>query len=444
MLICGQLLAPHVTLLFIIHLILTGTRIALDLAHSSDLPMELLHSMWNNEYLISITGVFREERRSPMRVTGIIAECNPFHEGHRYLIHTARQKTGADYIVIALSGDYVQRGAPSILSREVRAAALLREGADLVLELPMYCAASGADYFARGAVALLESTGVVTDLCFGSESGDLDALLAAASAISNETDAFRAALREGLRSGLPYPQARSGAGEAEGSKLPNTPNDLLAAEYLRALSACGSSIRPHAVKRISCASASELRSRMISGRTPGDPWLCPDDLSGLLLHALYCARSPEDLSSCLDVSGDLAGRILRELPYFDTFSGFTSRLKTRNYTYTRISRALLHIALGMTREDMHAFDSCCGLCGWIRPIGFRRTAGPLLRQIAACSSVPFLDKLSRAEDLLPPVPARILSREIRAEFLYDLLAAGRTGQSSEGVKPGPAKPLVIL
>ena len=377
-----------------------------------------------------------------MRVTGIIAECNPFHEGHRYLIETARQKTKADYIVIALSGDYVQRGAPSILSRETRAAALLNEGADLVLEIPLYCSSSGADYFARGAAALLNCTGVVTDLCFGSESGDLDALLTAADTVDNETEEFKAALREGLRSGLTYPQARSSA--AEGSRLPDTPNDLLAVEYLRALRACGSSIRPHAIKRISCASASELRSRMISERSPRDPWLCRDDLSDLLLHALYRAQSPGDLSDFLDVSGDLAGRILNELPYFDTFTGFNRRLKTRNYTYTRISRALLHITLGMTGEDMRTFDSAFGLCGWIRPIGFRKAAGPLLNQIASCSCAPFLDKLSRAGNLLPPDAARILEKEVGAEFLYDLLSAGRTGRSSEGVKPGPAKPLVIF
>ena len=109
-----------------------------------------------------------------MRVTGIIAECNPLHEGHRYLIKEAREKTCADYIVIVLSGDYVQRGAPSILSREVRTEALLSAGADLVVELPLYASCSGADYFARGAVALMENLGVVTDLAFGSEGSGRD------------------------------------------------------------------------------------------------------------------------------------------------------------------------------------------------------------------------------------------------------------------------------
>ena len=383
-----------------------------------------------------------ERQLIPMRVTGIIAECNPFHEGHRYLIETARQKTDADYMIVALSGDYVQRGAPAILSREARARTLLTEGADLVLEIPLYCAASGADYFARGSLALLQSTGVVTDLCFGSESGDLDPLLRAASAIGDETGEFKAALREGLRSGLTYPQARSCA--AGRCKLPDTPNDLLAAEYLRALSASGTSSRPHAAQRISCRSASEIRRSMLSCRQPEDPLLCRDDLSDLLLHALFLAQTPEDLSRCLDVSGDLAGRILHELPFYDSFSGFNSRLKTKNYTYTRISRALLHIVLDMTCEDMMRFDERHGLCGWIRPIGFRRAAAPLLRRIASESAVPFLDKLARAGDVLSPDLSRLLMQEIRAEFLYDLLAAGRSGMPAGGVKPGPAKPLVII
>ena len=98
-----------------------------------------------------------------MKVTGIIAECNPLHEGHKYLLQEARKVTGADYIVIAMSGDYVQRGAPAVVSKEQRASALLQSGADLVLELPLYVSASGADYFARGGIALLESLGVVTD-----------------------------------------------------------------------------------------------------------------------------------------------------------------------------------------------------------------------------------------------------------------------------------------
>ena len=112
-----------------------------------------------------------------MTVTGIIMECNPFHEGHAYLLKESRRRTGADYIVVALSGDYVQRGEPAVFDKYIRAEQVLRAGADLVLELPLYAACGSAEYFARGAVALLDRLGVVTDLCFGSESGDTDYIM---------------------------------------------------------------------------------------------------------------------------------------------------------------------------------------------------------------------------------------------------------------------------
>ena len=357
-----------------------------------------------------------------MRVAGIIAECNPLHEGHRYLIKEARDKTCAEYIVVALSGDYVQRGAPSILSRESRTEALLSAGADLVVELPLYAACSGADYFARGAVALMENLGVVTDLVFGSETGDTDSLT----------------LTDRLREGLSYPSARASA--MTDADLPSTPNDLLGTEYLRALQRSGSAIRPLAVKRTNCIGATQIRSQMIASRQKSDPFLCRDDFSDLLLHALYSAGSPEALTGYLDVSPDLAGRIFNELPGFTTYSDFCAAVKTRNYTYTRISRALLHILLGISSDTMRYFDTEHSLCGWIRPIGFRREAAPLIRGITNSCQVPFLDKLSRAKDAMPEELYKVLLEELQAEFLYDLMASRRTGVRAV---PAFSKPLII-
>ena len=377
-----------------------------------------------------------------MRVTGIIAECNPLHEGHKYLIREARRQTGADFIVIALSGDYVQRGAPSILSYEARTKALLDSGADLVVQLPLYTACSGADYFARGAVALMESLGVVTDLAFGSESGDLGMLENAAGTLSEESEEFRASLQARLREGLSYPRARAlAAGE---SPIPNSPNDLLATEYLRALGQSGSRIRPLAIGRISCKSATQIRGEMIGSRQNTDPFLCSDDFSDLLLHALYREDSPAALTAYLDVSEDLAGRILSELPRFTTLSEFCKAVKTRNYTYTRISRALMHILLGMTAQTMERFDHKYGLSGWIRPLGFRRDAAPLIKNITASCTVPFLDKLARAGQVLPQDLYSIFLEDVRAEFLYDLMAARRAPSASAGVVPAFRKKILIL
>lgn len=359
-----------------------------------------------------------------MKVTGIIAECNPLHEGHKYLIREARSAASADYIVVALSGDYVQRGAPAVLSREARTLDLLRAGADLVVEIPLYASCSGADYFARGAVSLLESLGVVTDLAFGSESGNLAALTGAARILAEEPEEFRKGLQEGLRDGLSYPRARAAA--MQDIELPATPNDLLGTEYLQVLHKSGCPIEAHAIKRTACRSASDIRAQMIGTRQNTDPYLCRDDFSDLLLHALCRAGSARELSGFLDVSGDLAARIMNEMSCFRSYSQFCSHVKTRNYTYTRISRALLHILLGMTARTMDRFDKEYGLCGWIRPVGFRRSAAPLIRAITSSCTVPYLDKLSKAGKILPPDLSSVLNEELRAEFLYDLMAARRS------------------
>ena len=179
---------------------------------------------------------------------------------------------------------------------------------------------------------------------------------------------------------------------------------------------------------------------MKDSRQKSDPFLCRDDFSDLLLHALFGAGSPEALTGYLDVSADLAGRIMKELPGFTAFSNFCAAVKTRNYTYTRVSRALLHILLGITSGTMQFFDTEHSLCGWIRPIGFRREAAPLIRSITASCDVPFLDKLSRAKDTMPEELYKVLEKELQAEFLYDLMAARRTGVRAV---PAFSKPLLI-
>lgn len=424
-----------------------------------------------------------------MKVVGIIAECNPFHKGHAYLLRQARLETSADYVVVALSADYVQRGAPAILGWESRVQTILENGADLVVSLPLYVSCSGADYFARGGIALLSSLGVVTDLAFGSETGDLDALQRAGALIAGEPAAFRSALHKGLREGLAFPAARELAASATGADLiPASSNDLLGAEYCKALAMSGSSITPHAVRRIPGETASSIRSKLLSGGTgrrednPGSSgaestlyreksntasdsvFLCRDDFSDLLLGALlphtFEERTKEEkersrapsLDSFVDVSPDLANKIRRELPCYDSFTGFCTQLKSRNLTYTRISRALLHILLGMTGEKMHMLDTQYGLCGWIRPLGFRKDAAPLLSMISRKCSVPFLDKLSRASCMLQSGIFSILTDEFRAELLYDITShrkvaaggAGGTASCSQPVRKAMEKKIVVL
>ena len=148
-----------------------------------------------------------------MKTVGIIAEYNPFHKGHAYQLQKAKELSGADYAVIVMSGDFVQRGYPAIVDKYVRAEMALRAGADLVIELPVSYAVGSAEAFAQGAVSVLEALGCVDFLCFGSESGDLDTLLSYAWLFEEEPPAYRAFLQDFLRQGFSFPAARSRAAE---------------------------------------------------------------------------------------------------------------------------------------------------------------------------------------------------------------------------------------
>lgn len=380
-----------------------------------------------------------------MKVTGIIMECNPFHQGHAYILREARRLTQADHIVVAMSGDFVQRGEPAVFDKYIRADQILQAGADLVLEIPLYAACGSAEYFARGGITLFEKLGVVTDLCFGSESGDLANLLHCAELLniaerndySDTAVKYRVKLQEELKDGKPFPAAREAAlqGLFEGDQFqyPSTPNDLLGLEYCRALLLTDSPIRPHAIPRIEAPAATELRSGLLSDRNellshehpilqtsvrqvPVFP-VSPDDFSGQLMYALKMQEN--DLESFLDVSPDLAIRIRKLLGSYSGFSAFCSLIKTKNLTRTRVSRSLLHILLQIRQDRLNALQAA-GMILYARPLALSRDAAPLMASIRQKSSVPFLSKMSEADSLLPPKVFSYLEEELRAEDLYCL------------------------
>ena len=148
-----------------------------------------------------------------MKTVGIIAEYNPFHNGHAYHIRKAKELTGADYCVVVMSGNFVQRGAPALMDKHMRAECALRNGADLVLELPVCYAISSAEHFARSAVALLDRLGVVDSLCFGSECGDIRVLTGFAQALTDESPVFKKTLNQEIRTGHTYQIGRASCRE---------------------------------------------------------------------------------------------------------------------------------------------------------------------------------------------------------------------------------------
>ena len=197
------------------------------------------------------------ERSSFMKVAGIIAEYNPFHKGHQYHIEETRKKTGADYVVVVMSGDYVQRGEPAIADKYMRTRMALSGGADLIIEMPAIYATASAEYFATAGIGILDQLGCVDYLSFGSEWAEVEDFSAYATLFLEEPEEYKQILQEKLKSGKSFPEARAfAAGNLLFDSKPEKaieflkePNHILGLEYIKALKRRNSLIRPVVIKR---------------------------------------------------------------------------------------------------------------------------------------------------------------------------------------------------
>lgn len=392
-----------------------------------------------------------------MKTVGIIAEYNPFHNGHAYQLQKAKELAHADYCVVIMSGDFVQRGGPALMDKHLRAEAALASGADLVLELPVYYALSSAEYFAGGAVALLDKLGVIDSLCFGSECGDISLLMEFAKNLLHESDLFKETLNRKMRIGHSYPQARNAALEASAPHLTShigvltSPNNILGIEYCKALLLGSSAITPCTIKRAGASyhdnsletnfcSALALRESLKHAKTPEgiarqvpeatfqlmkDAYcktypIYPDDFSLLLQYRLLTEEAA-DFTHYPDIDRELSDRIIKFLPKYRDFTSFCDLLKSKNRTYARISRCLLHILLGLNREDFSRYREA-GQIFYARMLGFREDAAPLLSAIKANSQVPLLSKLADAKKQLAPTALSMFKKDISASHIYQSVA----------------------
>ncbi len=392
-------------------------------------------------------------------IAGIIAEFNPFHRGHAYLIAEAKRLTGADCVIVVMSGDFVQRGAPAMCDKYSRCRMALEGGADIVLELPVAVATGSAELFAEGAVKLLASLGIVDVIVFGSESGDIEVLSGLAEKMLQEDDAYKQTLKQGLKEGLSFPKAREIA-VGEGSEILNNPNNILAIEYCKAiarLKALPGGVYPAegykipglmTVKRIGAgyhdlpatddyASATAVRKLLIDASQtrigkglpniekpcadePADiaeisrytteaaasiiekeygislP-ICEDDFSDMLTARLWTAfKEGRGLADIMDVTRGLEGRIAGCYEKPIKFSELALALKTKNITYSAVSRALLHILLG-TKKSFAQQIKATPVFPYARLLGLKEEHSKTLRQVSSSASLSLITKLARAD-----------------------------------------------
>lgn len=399
------------------------------------------------------------------KVVGIITEYNPFHAGHQYMIEQIRAEYHADYVVAAMSGDFVQRGEPAIFDKYERARDALTHGVDLVVQIPVMFSTSSAEDFAAGGVAVLRSLGFVDQLVFGSESADLAKLQQmAALELSTGSSAhakFNAVVRDGVASGMSYPKARAEAmklvlsgddEEAFETMLESTSsfelqsNDVLGLEYIKAVKRQGDCFEIACIRRkLSLPSAHSIRDALLQGDIHADGHvgyatldMLSDMLSYRLLQLVYLdSAAPEEhsvLCDYLDVSREIADALRKQARERMSFRERIAAVKSRNYTYSRISRALLHILLDIQRKDHAAFRGAyfgeAEMMPYVRVLGVRKEAKALLAAIATTAVTSparyqrILDALRRQtiespEDLL----ASIRAGHAELMFRSDLYAA---------------------
>lgn len=364
-----------------------------------------------------------------MNVTGIIAEYNPLHNGHAYHIAKAREITRCDYVIAVMSGSFVQRGEPAAFDKWKRTRWALQAGADIVLELPaVYCLQS-AEGFAAGGVRLLKETGVVTNLCFGSEysehSGhdDIQTLIEIASALDNESEEHKKVLNAHLAQGKSFPRAQS---ETLCAALPQyahmlaSPNFILGLEYIRALQKYAQDIRPVSVLRKGCgyndetvdsplSSAKAIRLALSLGAMSESvkqslpPYVditssvaTLQRLEGPLLYALRTIE-PQKLKSIHGVSEGFEHRLLCAAQLGDLAS-LLECAKSKRFTMARIKRTLCCALLGITEEIISAANAPAPPF-YLHMLGFVRRASPLLEKMARTASSPIVTRKAQMDDL---------------------------------------------
>lgn len=400
-----------------------------------------------------------------MNTVGIIAEYNPFHNGHAYQLAKAKEITGADHCIVVMSGNFVQRGVPAMMDKYLRTRAALLSGADLVIELPVHYATASAEYFASGAVALLDRLGVTDYLCFGSECGDLHALSSVADMLLSEDDGFKSLIKQRLKSGMSYPQARNDAfcaalpHLAEQADILKSPNNILGLEYLKALKKRNSRITPYTIVRkgagyhedtlqSSYSSALAIREsisakndiRFMKEQVPDSVYelmeisfgksfpILPDDISALLAYRMLQCEA-KGFRRYFDIDDILSDRIKKCLPAYRDFTSFCNTLKTKNMTYTRIARSLLHLLLDLSQEDIDVFRAE-DYVYYARILGFKKESAPLLSAMKADSSIPLIIRLANDAKLITsPNGRKMLQQDIRASHIYSLLIQQKFGQN---------------
>ena len=383
-----------------------------------------------------------------MNITGIITEYNPFHNGHKFHLEESKKQTKSDGTICIMSGNFVQRGGPAIIDKWKRTEMALSNGVDLIIELPTFYAVSSAEFFAKGAVSILNSLNIVNNLFFGSEIGDAKALSEIAKVLVSEDKRFQNILKENLSLGLTFAKAREKSlieylNSSEINNIITSSNNILGIEYIKAILKLNSSINPVALKREGSNYNDKSLSQTFSSATSIREVLKNtsniEDLKNIIpleSYEVFSKLQEQDYrftfeeemfkyikykiqTNCVnfnnlyEVTEGLDNKIIKEISSSNSLHEFILKIKSKRYTYSKISRILTHIYLGLDNDDFKDIANENNL--YVRVLGFNKTGREILSLIKANSSIPLITKVPRFTN------NPLLKFDLQATACYSLL-----------------------
>lgn len=381
-----------------------------------------------------------------MKSVGVIVEYNPFHNGHSYHVKTAKEITNADVVIAVMSGNFLQRGEPALVSKWYRTEMALHSGVDIIFELPYLFATQKAEVFSNGAVSILDAA-CCEALCFGSEDGNIQSFHKTIEFMENHNEVYEAKIREYIKTGVSYPKALA----LSFDKLAHTedlvdlssPNNILGFQYMKSIKRRNSPIQPLTVKRKNAAyhdksfssetiaSATSIRKALFSDQFPVESieGYVPETTRYLLneykkrfgvLHQwenywpylqfriLQC--DPTELKEIYEVEEGLENRLRAAAIVAHSFHEFMEKVKTKRYTWTRLQRICTHILTNTKKSDMNLNNDTAS---YLRLLGISKNGREYLNKMKTHFSLPLISKLSSCK-------GKEISLDIRAARIYAL------------------------
>lgn len=368
-----------------------------------------------------------------MKTIGIISEFNPFHDGHKYLIDKALSDTCSDFVVAIMSGNFVQRGNPALFDKWQRAKKAIDAGVNLVLELPTVFSCASAGQFAFGGVSILEKLGIIDFLAFGSESGKIEELVKAVN-LSNKIDLdYTAELRRLLGEGWSYPAARSKLISSLDSnfdeKILSEPNNILAIEYLRHIE----TLKPFTTKRIGqghVETASDMR-RIWKQANPAESEAIEKRYFDIV-RSRVLQLTADEIDNIASAGEGLGNKIKSEIRYAKNLDNLITRVKSKRYTFSRISRLFIQMILNISNEDINNADI------YARPLAFDKNGAKLIRKIKETEGILFVDNVPKTLD--GQAVSKTLKFDILASDIYNIIYDNDLYNNSDFV----LKPAVMI